>query len=68
MLLRLGSLPTRATSRNRGDGSLPTASSGDKVMSIQHTKNDWMREVLDKPKSIFSSKVIVTHNFRDNVG
>jgi hypothetical protein len=38
------------------------------MVSIQHTKNDWMREVLDQPKSICSSKVIVTHNFRDNVG
>jgi hypothetical protein len=40
----------------------------DKMMSIQHNKSDWMREVLDQPKSIFSSIVIVTHNFRDNVG
>ena len=59
---------TLVTSRSRGDDSSTTGTIRDKMVSIQHTKNDWMGEVLDQPKSIFSSIVIVTHNFRDNVG
>lgn len=60
---------TNSTSRSRGAGkAFVRGIIRDKMMSIQHTKNDWMGEVLDQPKSIFSSIVIVTHDFRDNVG
>lgn len=38
------------------------------MVSIQHDDGAWMREVLDNPKSILYSIVIVTHNFGDNVG